>query len=112
MAFYGFCNIALITLRKQASHRSGMVSQLLFGEAYEIMEYENDWLLIRTHFDQYEGYMNRNQLSLIREKNIFDIIKSKTPLFLKKTPHYLTKEETFLFKSRPEQVFPLAIINA
>ncbi|HOS16135.1 MAG TPA: C40 family peptidase [Bacteroidales bacterium] len=108
MAFYGFCNIALIPLRKQASHRSEMVSQLLFGEAYEIMEYENDWLLIKTHFDQYEGYIDRNQLSLIREEEYIRYYQKQNTIVSQENTSLFDKRRNFSFQIPPGASLPLS----
>lgn len=58
---YGICNLAAVPLRAQPSSRSEMVSQILFGEAFEIMEQTDDWARIITSFDGYEGWLNRLQ---------------------------------------------------
>ena len=41
---FGCCTLAFIPLRASASHRSEMVSQLLFGESYRIISADGDWL--------------------------------------------------------------------
>ena len=45
---FAFCNIAVIPIRAEASHRSEMVSQLLFGEAYNIVDYQEEWVKIKS----------------------------------------------------------------
>lgn len=107
MAFYGFCNIALIPIRKQASHRSEMVSQLLFGEAYEIMEYENDWLLIKTQFDQYEGYIDRNQLALLREEEFNQYYQKHRPSVAQANTILFDKRRNFSFQITAGAYLPL-----
>jgi len=81
MALYGFCNLALIPMRKSASHRSEMVSQLLFGEAYEILEQASQWTYIKTTFDCYKGYIDRNQVALMREEEYIQVYQTQTPLY-------------------------------
>ncbi len=61
----GFCNIAALPIRIQGSHRTEMVSQLLFGEAYEIVSQEGEWCKIKTLFDNYEGYIETKQIVLM-----------------------------------------------
>lgn len=107
MAFYGFCNIAIIPLRKQASHRSEIVSQLLFGEAYEILEYENDWLLIKTQFDQYEGYIDRNQLALLREEEYTHNYQKQHPIVAQGYTLLFDKRRNFSFQITPGADLPL-----
>ena len=54
---YGFCPIAWLPLRAEASHRSEMVSQLLFGESFRILDCTAEWCLVETDFDHYQGYV-------------------------------------------------------
>ena len=60
---YGICRLSVIPVRKEANHRSEMVTQLLFGEHYSLLEYSADkkWARIRIHFDGYEGWLPINQ---------------------------------------------------
>jgi len=50
-------------MRAEPSGKSEMVSQLLFGDIYSVVNESSDWLLIRTAFDHYTAYININQLS-------------------------------------------------
>ena len=52
---YGICNLAVIPLRAEASDRSEMVSQILFGETFEILEWAERWVKVITTNDNYEG---------------------------------------------------------
>src|SRR5690606_835553 len=52
----------IVPIRQEASHPSEMVSQLLFGETAELLEASGDFYRIRTVFDQYEGWVQANQL--------------------------------------------------
>ena len=57
MEAIAFCNIAVMPVRETASHQAEMVTQLLFGEAYKIINYEsNGWAKILTLFDNYEKW--------------------------------------------------------
>lgn len=51
------CTVAVFPLRAEASHRSEMVSQILYGEKYEVLETAGDWQRIRLVFDNYEGWV-------------------------------------------------------
>lgn len=48
-------------MRAEASHCSEMVSQLLFGETYRVLETADEWVRIQTHHDSYEGWIQRKQ---------------------------------------------------
>ena len=59
--------VAVCPMRKEAAHRSEMVSQLLFGEVGEVMEISGDFILIRAMYDAYEGWCQKSQLVMIDE---------------------------------------------
>ncbi len=58
---FGICNLAIVPVRAESSDRSEIVSQLLFGEHFEILEQTKMWLRIRIFFDGYEGWIDSKQ---------------------------------------------------
>ncbi|MGI6292088.1 MAG: NlpC/P60 family protein [Bacteroidales bacterium] len=112
MSIYGFCNIALIPLRARASHRSEMLTQLLFGEAYEILRFENDWLHIRTLYDDYEGYIDRNQLALIRKSEMETYYQNQLPLSVSSPTLLHDKRRELSFYVYPGSTLPLRDNNS
>ena len=64
----GICLHSVIPVRAEPSHKSEMVTQVLFGELYQITEKENSWFKIRLEFDNYEGWIDNLQATLIDEK--------------------------------------------
>jgi hypothetical protein len=62
MPTYGICHLTLIPMRKEPAERSEMTSQLLFGETFEIQQTQGAWILIRTHFDKYSGWISKSML--------------------------------------------------
>lgn len=69
MATYGICTVPLVPLRAEFSHRSEMVSQLLFGEVVEVLQqhHASGFVRIRNHVDQYEGWAASNQILILQE---------------------------------------------
>ena len=66
----GICHLSSIALRGEPSHRSEMVSQLIYGEKYEVLEnVNNDWLKVKCSFDNYEGFMPKPQYSEFNFEN-------------------------------------------
>ncbi len=57
----GICIWSSASLRAEANHRSEMVSQLLFGETYSILESNTEWLKIRTSDCGLEGWIHHKQ---------------------------------------------------
>jgi len=62
---YGICNLAVIPLRAEASDKSEQVSQILFGEAFEIAEWTERWVRVITANDSYEGWIGRLQFVML-----------------------------------------------
>ena len=62
---YGICNLAMIPLRVEASDRSEQVSQVLFGETFEILEWAEKWVNIVTTNDNYTGWIGRLQFIML-----------------------------------------------
>lgn len=63
----GTCLYTYLALRKQESPASEMVSCLIFGESYTILEESRNWLKIKTDFDSYEGYISIGSHSPFQE---------------------------------------------
>ena len=80
---YGICNLSAIALRKEARHNSEMVSQLLFNETYSVLDKTHEWVLIQTHFDQYEGWIQAKQFCEIDEEK-FNALNTKRPYLINK----------------------------
>jgi cell wall-associated NlpC family hydrolase len=71
---YIICTVSVAAMRKDPTHRSEMVSQLLFGEFGYVMEQETDFIRIKCLYDGYEGWVASNQVSFV----LADAIKETT----------------------------------
>jgi hypothetical protein len=72
---YGVCRLSLVPVRKEHTDQSEQVTQLLFGDDYEVLELTPDkkWIRIKINFDHYEGWIDsRQHHSITRE--YFDYI--------------------------------------
>ena len=74
---YGICNLSIIPIRLEASDTSEMVSQLLFGEHFKVLEKKKKWSKIRLHFDNYEGYIDNKQYEKITKDNYQELSSQK-----------------------------------
>ena len=55
-----------------------MISQLLYGDLYEVIEKKEKWVLIKINFDDYKGWIDYKQFSEIESENHFnELIKNK-----------------------------------
>ena len=70
---YGISTLAIIPLRAEASERSEMVSQVLFGETYQIIELQEKWVKIITTYDDYEGWVSRVQITMLNYEDYLNM---------------------------------------
>ncbi|QQL51026.1 C40 family peptidase [Mucilaginibacter ginkgonis] len=65
---YGICTLPIIPMRAAPSEKSEMVSQLLFGEIYQLIPHtegeQKNWVYVSALHDGYEGWISRNQVTL------------------------------------------------
>nr|WP_321246862.1 C40 family peptidase [uncultured Psychroserpens sp.] len=73
---YGICNLSIVPLRIEPSDSTELVSQVLYGEIFKILEQRKSWSRIRLAFDKYEGWIDNKQYLEISE-NDYKIIKSQ-----------------------------------
>lgn len=59
---FGMCNLNMVSVRLEPSHRSEMVTQVLFGELFEITDKTEGWVKVKLMYDGYEGWMDSKQL--------------------------------------------------
>lgn len=64
---YGICLLSIIPCRREPVGTSEMVTQLLFGETYQVDESREDWLLITTSADQYQCWISSKQFTRLSE---------------------------------------------
>lgn len=65
---YGLCELSNIPVRSEANDRSEMVTQLLYGDHFEIISTQQNWTQVRIAFDKYEGWIATNQVTIITEE--------------------------------------------
>ena len=60
------CDNVFVPLRSAPRHKSEMLSQILFGEKYYVVETIGSWIKIETTFDNYTGWIDadHNHLTL------------------------------------------------
>ncbi len=77
---YGVCNLSLVPLRFEASDKSELVSQILYGEHFKVLEQRKNWSKVRLAFDKYEGWLDNKQYLEITKQDYQKIDNSK-PIF-------------------------------
>lgn len=74
---FGICNLNIIPLKAEASDTSEMVSQILFGEHFKVLEVKKNWLYIKLGFDGYQGWIDAKQVVEITEDQFLEFKDAK-----------------------------------
>jgi hypothetical protein len=78
-----------------ASDKSEIVSQVLFGEHFEIIEQQKQWSKVKLHFDAYQGWIDSKQFQVIGESEYNQL--SKDAIILNSDlVEYITTSNNFL----------------
>lgn len=87
---YAFCKVSVSPVRSEQRDASEMISQLLFGEPVEIIEYNYPWTKIQSLSDGYIGFVDHKQLISISEKEmkkwLNELCRENIPTTLIDTP--------------------------
>jgi cell wall-associated NlpC family hydrolase len=65
---YAICTVPAAPVRTESAHRSEMSNQLFFGDTMEILEEKDEWVRIRSIFDEYEGWLTNHLITSVDEK--------------------------------------------
>ncbi len=66
---FGYCNVSIMPVKIEPSHRAEQCNQLLYGEKVEIIEVlKNDWAHIQSTWDSYQGWCKFSQLAKVTQK--------------------------------------------
>ncbi len=95
----GICRLGVVPVRASDSDKSELVTQLIFGDHYSIIDHSIDgsWIKINIEFDQYEGWIDLKQHTNISEA-YFE--------YLNKTEFKISTDitSTILYKKRLIQI--------
>jgi hypothetical protein len=92
---FAICNLSSIPLRFESSDRSEIVSQVLFGEHFEILEQNKQWSKIKLHFDGYEGWVDSKQYQIISKEN-YDILCNEAVILNADLVEYISDKNNSL----------------
>lgn len=78
---YGICTLSVIPCRAEPNDKAEIVTQLLFGEHYSVLEELEKWIKIKVQYDNYEAWICRKQFTEINNQefdeltiNDFDLV--------------------------------------
>lgn len=70
----GILNIPLLPLRSDPSEKAEMISQLLFGESFDVLKSDQNWSYIQNHADGYCGWATTKMLTFLND-DAYDHLK-------------------------------------
>lgn len=77
---YGICHLSIIPVRKNSTSKSELVSQLIYGELFKVIEKKEKWFYIESIDDKYNGWINYSQLKEISEQDFKKVKKTESKL--------------------------------
>ena len=69
-------------MRSMPDQAAELVTQLLFGEHYKVLESRKNWSRVKTVFDKCEGWIMNNQLTFIPEDEYLALESSSSPKYV------------------------------
>lgn len=104
---YGICKLSVSPMRKEASHESELVSELLFNDIYEVIDENDEWVKVRCLFDSYEGWVRKLQHFEIDEKEYNECLKKDKYIITSPISYYNNKVLSFgskIFEERENSI--------
>lgn len=93
---YGICNLSIVPLRIEPSDSSEMISQVLFGEHFKLLEIRKKWCKIRVAFDNYEGWIDTKQFEEITEETFVKLEISELTLANELIEFAIDKKDNYI----------------
>ncbi len=93
-----FFNLSLADINSKPSSNSEVLSQILYGEKFKILEKKKNWVKIKTNYDNYIGYIKKSKFynEFNPKRKIFKI---KTKVYIKKNNKFLSSKKYLYFAS-------------
>jgi len=74
---YGICPLSIVPVRFSPDNGSEMVTQLLFGDHFKVLEERKFWSRIRIGYDKVEGWISNKQFNPITEDDYTNLQNNK-----------------------------------
>ncbi len=93
---YGICHLSVIPVRAQADNSSEMLTQLLYGEHFKIIENRKFWSKVRIVADKTEGWITKQQFLPLDQPKLEIIKQNKSPEYATDLVAYATDKDQVL----------------
>lgn len=93
---FGICPLSIVSVRSSADDTSEMVSQLLYGEHFKILECRKFWSKIRIAFDGCEGWVINHHIKFLEQDTFHTLERAKNPLYSNELVSFVETEESIL----------------
>ena len=97
---FGVCHLSIVPLRAEASDKSELVSQVLYGDLFTVLEHTKKWSYIKLQFDGYEGWIDNKQFLTITEEDY--------TLYSQMQAHYVTDLVEYII-CKESHLYPVTI---
>jgi gamma-D-glutamyl-L-lysine dipeptidyl-peptidase len=89
---YGITTLSIVPLRLEPAEQSEMISQVLFGEHFEILASERNWLRIKLIHDNYVGWIDAALCEQI-SSHYLNTLKNKKAFVVNDLTRYIISKE-------------------
>jgi len=72
------CFASIVPLRAEPADESEIMTQLLFGDTFEILKTHNQWNYIRSSYDKYEGWIDEKVILPISDEDYKQLNSDQT----------------------------------
>lgn len=100
------CTVTVAPVRAENSDKAEIVTQVLFGESFDILEVQKNWTRIKMHYDGYEGWMDTKQY---RTVNTADLENRKANIVTEDFSSVMMRDGKTLLSMGSEVDFPVVM---
>lgn len=93
---YGICHLSVVPVRLLPDNAGEMLSQLLYGDHFKLLESRKKWSKIRISFDGHEGWIRNNQFFTLTKEEYKIVDKSKKLMFSSDLISYVSSGDNIL----------------
>jgi len=96
-------NFSKINIYEEPKINSKLSSQMIYGEKFKIIKKSNNWLKIKTNYDNYTGYI-KNKKFLVKSNPTFKIYSLKSKIFEEINGKFRKTNKFLYFASRISKI--------